>query len=70
MEQRIKILGFKNNKFEAKFKAYRNGFRQAAQIIGDNVGIKDFEAYLILSHRCAPISSPLKFTNFHCEGGY
>jgi hypothetical protein len=44
---KIHIESIGNNKYEAKFKAYRNGVRQAAQIIADNVGIKDFESYLI-----------------------
>jgi len=44
---KIHIESNGNNKYEAKFKAYRNGLRQAAQIIADNVGIKDFEAYLV-----------------------
>lgn len=44
---KIHIESSGNNKYEAKFKAYRNGNRQAIKIIADNLGIKDFEAYLI-----------------------
>lgn len=44
---KIHIESAGNNKYEAKFKAYRNGCRQAIKIIADNLGIKDFESYLI-----------------------